>query len=69
MLENLQSKHEPHRIIYKNFKTYNMELSKHELTIISWALEDYCNSDTFQDNKDLGWDILTKIEKKLSKLN
>ena len=68
MLENLQSKHEPHRIIYKNFKTNNMELSKHELTIIYWALEDYCNSDTFQDNKDLGWDILTKIEKKLNKL-
>jgi len=46
-------------------KINNMELSKHELTIIYWALEDYCNSDTFQDNIDLGWDILTKIEKKL----
>lgn len=42
-----------------------LELTTHEIRILYWALEDYVNSDNFQDNIDLGWDILTKIEKKL----
>ena len=68
----LQSKHAPHRIIYMNIKTHNMETNFKplELHLIRYAMEDFANNDQHtESSQHKAFEIVTKIDELLKNIN